>query len=57
MATGEVDASKLVDLFDKVVRAATAEWGRPIEELGALPVALATVRVLGQELRQALRGG
>lgn len=57
MATGEVDASKLVDLFDKVVRAATAEWGRPIEELGALPVALATVRVLGQELRHALRGG
>jgi len=55
MARDEVDAAELVHLFDLVTAAAEADAGRPIEEVGVWHVARAVVRVLGAEVRAALR--
>lgn len=56
MACEEVDAVSLGEMFDRVAARATADRGRPLEELGAWPVVVAVVEVLAGELREALLG-
>ena len=57
MARHEVDAVSLVGLFERVAaRAVVHGGGRPVEELGAWPVARAVLEVLWEELGAAGAG-
>ena len=56
MAREEVDAVSLGEMFDRVAARATADRGRPLEELGAWPVFVAVLEVLAGEVRDAVLG-
>lgn len=56
MAPGYVDGTKVAMMFDRIRDMATAETGKPIEEVGAGPIFVAGLVLLLGRLRQMIGG-